>query len=79
MKMIATLALAASLSACATAPNLCAGADVRRAVYTSAVTAADAYAASGRPIPAEMMLGRQAAATALALLNARCGLSNTER
>jgi hypothetical protein len=74
MRLILSLALAASLSACATsAPlDLCKSAELRRTVYLTAVTAADAFIASGRAVPRELLLGRQAAVTALALLDARC-------
>lgn len=78
MRLILLLALAASLSACATSArlDLCKGAELRRASYTTAIVAADVYTASkvaaGRPVPSELLLGRQAAVTALALLDARC-------
>jgi hypothetical protein len=74
MKTILTLALVASLSACAGGARLdwCRYADTRRATYTAAIRAANLYAASGRPVPSELALGRQAAVTALAVLDARC-------
>lgn len=74
MRIILPLALAASLSACAGSPriDLCKSSELRRTVYLTAITAADAFVASGRPVPSELLLGRQAAVTALALLDARC-------
>lgn len=68
------LLAALALSACTNgAPvDLCKNAPVRRAVYTSAITAADTYAASGRPVPAAVAIGREAAVTALAVLDANC-------
>ena len=46
--------------------------EARRAAYVTVITAADAYALSGRPMPQAVVLGRQAAVTAIAILDARC-------
>jgi len=76
MKLLLLAIAAASLSACATTPagglDLCKGAALRRQAYTVAITAADIYIASGRPVPAPVELGRQAAVVALTALDARC-------
>ena len=74
MKKLLCLALVASLSACATMPavDACKYSTARRTVYTTAIAAADAYTASGRPVPREVTLGRQAAAVALAVLDRNC-------
>jgi hypothetical protein len=68
------LAMAIVLTGCANAPHLdmCKYASVRRSVYTTTIRAADLYAMSGRPVPYEVTLGRQAAATALAVLDTNC-------
>jgi hypothetical protein len=74
MRLILILALAASLSACAGSPrvDICKHAELRRTTYTTAITAADLYAASGRVVPYQLTLGRQAAVTALAVLDGNC-------
>jgi len=74
MRKLLLLALALPLASCATVPNIdiCKYAGVRRATYTTAIRAADAYVLSGRPVPYEVTLGRQAAATALAVLDQNC-------
>lgn len=74
MKLIAApVAALLSLNACAMPPvDLCKNAAARRSVYTSAITAADMWASSGRPVPSSVALGREAAATALAVLNGHC-------
>lgn len=74
MKKLSILALAASVSACAGSPHidLCKHADLRRAGYTSIIATADAWVASGRPVPAEVLVGRQAAVTALVVLDRNC-------
>ena len=68
------LAATVSLSACAGGPHLdvCKYAGARRTIYTTTIRAADLYAMSGRPVPYEVLLGRQAAVTALAVLNTNC-------
>jgi len=75
MKRLAILVVASlALAGCTTTGGLdyCKYSAQRRQVYATAVTAAIAYEASGRPVPRELVLGRQAAETALAVLNARC-------
>jgi hypothetical protein len=73
MKTLALIPVLA-LTACAGAApiDLCKGAALRRQVYTSAILAADVYAAAGRPVPQSVVLGRQAAVTALAVLDGNC-------
>lgn len=65
-----------ALLAGACAPNggidVCKYANVRRATYTAAITAADAYAASGRVVPYELSLARLAAVTALDAIDRNC-------
>jgi hypothetical protein len=74
MMIAAALCLVAvPLAGCAGAKfDQCRGAETRRAAYVTAITAADAYALSGRPMPQAVVLGRQAAVTAIAILDARC-------
>lgn len=74
MMIAAALRLAAiPLATCAGAKfDQCRGAETRRAAYVTAITAADAYALSSRPMPQSVVLGRQAAVTAIAILDARC-------
>lgn len=74
MGKLLALAALASLSGCAGGAHLdvCKYANARRLVYTTTIRAADAYALSGRPVPYEVTLGRQAAMTALAVLDANC-------
>lgn len=74
MKKLLALACVALTAGCAGTPalDLCKYSAIRRATYTTAITAADAYAASGRPVPSAMVLARDAAATALAVLDANC-------
>jgi len=50
----------------------CRGAETRRSAYVTAIAAADTYALSSRPVPQAVVLGRQAAVTAIAILDARC-------
>ena len=65
--------VAVPLAGCAGAKfDQCRGAATRRAAYVTAITAADAYEVSGRPMPRAVMLGRRAAVTAIAILDARC-------
>lgn len=73
MKILALVPILA-LTACAgtTSIDLCKGAALRRQVYTSAILAADVYAVSGNPVPQSVVLGRQAAVTALAVLDGNC-------
>jgi len=73
-KMLVTGAMAA-LGGCATVPtnlDICRGSELRRSVYTSAIMAADTYIASGRPVPPALSLSREAAVTALAVLDGNC-------
>lgn len=74
MKIAIIIVAAASLSACANMPRLdiCKSAETRRNVYAAAITAADVFIASGRPVPSSVYLGRDAAVTALAILNRNC-------
>lgn len=74
MKRLAILTLLAALPACAPTGGIdvCKYAGLRRATYTAAIRAADAYAASGQPVPYEVTLGRTAAVTALAVLDGNC-------
>lgn len=66
--------LAITLSGCAGTVHLnrCKFAEQRRLVYTTTIAAANAYEASGRMLPYEVSLGRQAALVALDVLNASC-------
>jgi lysozyme family protein len=65
--------LALTLSACTTTPTtICTGSDLRRTAYTATIAAADAWTASGRPVPSKVMLARMGAVAALGLLNGRC-------
>lgn len=52
--------------------DLCKHAAVRRQVYTTSIIAADAFIASGRPVPPAVTVGREAAITARAVLDANC-------
>jgi hypothetical protein len=74
MMIAAARCLAAvPLAGCVSAKfDQCRGAETRRAAYVTAITAADAYALSGRPMPQAVVLGRQAAMAAIAILDARC-------
>lgn len=75
MMIAAALCLIAlPLAGCAGArdSDQCRGAEARRAAYVTAIGAADAYALSGRPLPQAVQLGREAAVTAIAILDARC-------
>lgn len=73
MKIITILAAALTLPACTTTPTtICTGSDLRRTAYTATIAAADAWTASGRPVPSEVMLARMGAVAALGLLDARC-------
>ena len=67
MRKLTALAALLALSACAGGAHLdvCKYSGARRLVYTTTIRAADAYALSGRPVPYEITLGRQAAVTAL--------------
>lgn len=79
MRILACM-LAILVSACGPIPpiNLCKGAELRRTGYTAIIRTADAYAATGRPVPAEMMLAREGAAMALVVLNRNCPVANAE-
>lgn len=72
--MIRALLVAFTLSGCASLPpvDLCKYAQIRRATYTTAIRAADLYVLSGRPVPPAVTLGREAASTALAILDNNC-------
>jgi hypothetical protein len=74
VKRALILILLAILPACAGTTGLdwCKYSNARRATYTTAIHAADAYAASGRVVPYELAIGRLAAVTALQALDARC-------
>ncbi len=74
MRRALLLAAVLPLTSCAGGVpiNACRYAEVRRTLYTTAIRAADAYVLSGRPLPSELELGREAAATALAILNRNC-------
>lgn len=74
MTRLFALAALIALSGCAGGQriDICKYAEMRRTVYTATIRAADLYALSGRVVPHEIALGRQAAMTALAVLNANC-------
>lgn len=73
MKRLAIAAAALAVSACTDRPvSICTGADLRRTTYTTTIAVADAWTASGRPVPSEVMLARVGALAALSLLDARC-------
>lgn len=76
MKRFVIIALTASLalSACAGSGGIdvCKYSAERRAVYRTAIAAADTYAASGKIVPYELAMGRLAATTALAVLDTNC-------
>lgn len=73
MKRSAILALVLALSACVDRPiSTCTGADIRRTGYTATIAVANAWTASGRPVPSEVTLARMGAVAALSLLNQRC-------
>jgi len=65
-----------ALLAGACAPNggidVCKYAGLRRITYTTAISAADAYAATGQVVPYEIAIGRLAAVTALEVLDRNC-------
>lgn len=63
-----------ALSACATTPHIdvCKYSAQRRVAYTTAISTADAYTATGKPAPQAVVLGREAAVLALGVLNANC-------
>lgn len=52
--------------------DLCKHAAVRRQVYVTTIAGVAAYAASARPVPSAMALGREAALTALTVLDLNC-------
>lgn len=74
MKKLMTLALAASLSACAGTPHLdvCKGAELRRTAYSTAIEAVAVLEFSGRTVPQAALLGRDAAQIALSILDQNC-------
>lgn len=74
MKTAGACLLATTLACCAgmSPVDLCKHAGVRRQVYVTTIAAADAFVASGRPVPAAVTLGREAAATALTILDLHC-------
>lgn len=67
----ALLVAAITLSGCAPV-DACKYAQIRRATYTAAIRAADLYVLSGRPVPPAVALGREAASTALGILDNNC-------
>jgi len=73
-RLLLVLVGALLLSGCVTTQNIdvCKYASARRTVYQTTIRAADLYALSGRNVPYEVQLGRQAAATALQVLNLNC-------
>ena len=80
MTRLAILAAALAVSACTDRPvSICTGAELRRTGYTATIAVADAWTASGRPVPSEVMLATIGAAAALSLLDARCPRSLLER
>lgn len=74
MKKLLTLALAASLSACAQSPRLdvCKGAELRRTAYSTAIEAVAVLEFSGRPVPQAALIARDAAQMALSILDRNC-------
>ena len=74
MKKLLTLALAASLSACAGTPRLdvCKGAELRRTAYSTAIEAVAVLEFSGRPVPQAALIARDAAQLALSILDGNC-------
>lgn len=71
---LAATIIAASLSGCTATPHVdvCKHAALRRTVYATTIAAADAYLRSGRATPPEVLIGREVAVTALAVLDGRC-------
>lgn len=74
MKTAGACLLATTLASCAGMPpvDLCKHADVRRQVYVTTIAAADALVAARRSVPTAVTLGREAAATALTVLDLNC-------
>ncbi len=74
MRKLLTLALAASLSACAGTPHLdvCKGAELRRTAYSTAIEAVAVLEFSGRPVPQAALIARDAAQLALSILDRNC-------
>jgi len=74
MRKLLTLALAASLSACAGTPHIdvCKGAELRRTAYSTAIEAVAAFEFSGRPVPQAALIARDAAQLALSILDRNC-------
>ncbi len=74
MRKLLTLALAASLSACAGTPHLdvCKGAELRRTAYSTAIEAVAVLEFSGRPVPQAALIARDAAQLALSVLDRNC-------
>lgn len=73
MTRLAILAAAFAVSACTDRPvSICTGAELRRSGYTATIAVADAWTASDRPVPSEVLLARMGAVAALSLLDARC-------
>lgn len=74
MKKLLILALAASLSACATTPRLdvCKGAEARRTAYSTAIQAVGLLEFTGRPVPQAALMARDAAQMALSILERNC-------
>jgi hypothetical protein len=74
MKKLLTLALAASLSACAGTPHIdvCKGAEVRRTAYSTAIQGVSLLEFTGRPVPQAALMARDAAQLALSILDRNC-------
>lgn len=74
MKKLLTLAIVASLSACATTPHLdvCKGAEVRRTAYSTAIQAVGLLEFTGRPVSQAALMARNAAQLALSVLDRNC-------
>lgn len=74
MRVFAIMAVALALSGCVTNGrfDMCKGAAERRLAYSSAIVAADIFIDRGQPVPSAVRLGREAAVTALAILNNNC-------
>lgn len=74
MKKLLTLALAASLSACAGMPRIdvCKGAELRRTAYSTAIQAVAVLQFSGHPVPQAALTARDAAQLALSILDRNC-------
>lgn len=74
------LLLGMMLGGCATVSSidLCRGAELRRATYTTAIQAVAVLEQSGLPVPSAAVMGRNAATLALSVLNTTCPVSAGE-